>query len=107
MATGKQASTALTATVWSIVYEIPTGYTWTGKVNFCNRGAAVAKVRLAYGTGSSGSAGEYMEYDAPLAPAGALGNVIERNGEVLQAGQRILAYSDSNDVDVVVQGYEE
>ena len=107
MATGKQAATALTATVWSIVYEIPVGYTWTGKVNFCNRGATVAKVRLAYGTGSSGSAGEYMEYDAPLSPAGALGNVIERNGEVLQAGQRILAYSDSNDVDVVVQGYEE
>ena len=107
MATGKQAGTALTATVWSIVYEIPVGYTWTGKVNLCNRGATQALVRLAYGTGSSGSAGEYVEYNAPLAPAGNLGNVIERNGEVLQAGQRILAYSDSNDVDVLVQGYEE
>jgi hypothetical protein len=107
MATGKQAGTALTATVWSIVYEIPAATVWTGKVNFANRGATTAKVRLAYGTGSSGSAGEYVEYDAPLAPAGNLGNVIERNGEVLQAGQRILAYSDSNDVDVVVQGYEE
>lgn len=107
MATGKQAGTALTATVWSIVYEIPAGYTWTGKVNLCNRGSATAKVRLAFGTGSSGAAGEYVEYDAPLAPAGNLGNVIERNGEVLQAGQRILAYSDSSNVDVVVQGYEE
>lgn len=107
MATGKQAGTALTATVWSIVYEIPVGTTWTGKINFCNRNASQAKVRLAYGTGSSGSAGEYVEYDAPLAPYGNTGNVIERAGEVLQAGQRILAYSDSNDVDVVVQGYEE
>ena len=107
MATGKQASTALTATVWSIVYEIPVGFTWTGKINFCNRNATQAKIRLAYGTGSSGASGEYIEYDAPLAPAGNLGNVIERNGEVLQAGQRILAYSDSSNVDVTVQGYEE
>lgn len=107
MATGRQAATALTASVWSIVYTVPTGKTWTGKVNFCNRNATQAKVRLAYGTGSSGSAGEYVEYDAPLAPTGNLGSVIERAGEVLEADMRVLAYSDSNDVDVVVQGYEE
>ena len=107
MATGKQANTALTASVWSVVYTIPTGYVWTGKINFCNRNATVAKIRLAYGTGSSGSAGEYIEYDTPLAPAGNTGNVLERTAEVLQADQRILAYSDLSDVDVVVQGYEE
>ena len=107
MATGKQAGTALTATVWSIVYEIPASYTWTGEVSFCNRGAAVAKVRLAFGTGSSGAAGEYKEYDYPMTPAGSAGNSFALTGQVLQAGQRVLAYSDSNDVDVLVQGYEE
>ena len=107
MATGKQANTALTATVWSLVYEIPTGYTWTGEVSFCNRGTATASVRLAYGTGSSGSAGEYRLYDYPLTPAGSPGSVVALTGQVLQAGQRILAYSSTNDVDVVVTGYEE
>lgn len=107
MATGVQASTALTATTDTIVYTIPSGYTWTGCVSFCNRNSSQAKVRLAFGTGSSLAAGQYVEYDFPLPPAGSPGNVLERTGVVLQAGHRVLAYSDSSNVDVVVYGIEE
>ena len=107
MATGVQASTALTATTDTIVYTIPTGFTWTGCISVVNRGTSQAKIRLAFGTGSSLTAGQYVEYDFPLSPAGSPGNVLERTGIVMQAGHRILAYSDSSNVDVVVYGIEE
>ena len=106
MATGIQGQTALAAGVWSIVYTVPAATQWTGQVNACNRGSTGALVRVAYGTGSSGSAGEYVEYDYPLQPAGSPGNVLSRTGEVLQAGMKVLAYSSTADVDVTVSGYE-
>ena len=80
--------------------------TWTGQVNVCNRGIATALVQVAYGTGTSGVAGGYVEYNYPLQPAGSPGNVLSRTGEVLQAGMKVLAYSDVADVDVTVSGYE-
>jgi hypothetical protein len=106
MATGIQGNAALSAAVWSVIYTVPASTVWTGQVNFVNRGATLAKVRLAYGTGTSGASGEFVEYDYPLAPAGSAGNVLSRTGEVLGAGYKVLAYSDSADVDIVVSGYE-
>ena len=106
MATGIQGQTALSAGVWSIVYTVPAAVTWTGQVNFCNRGATGALVQLAYGTGSSGAAGEFVEYNFPLQSAGSPGNTFARTGEVLSAGLKVLAYSDVADVDVTVSGYE-
>ena len=102
MATGVQGNAALSAAVWTAVYTVPAATIWTGKVNFCNRGTTLAKVRLAYSTGVSPSSGEYMEYDYPLAASG----VLERTGEILGAGWKVFAYSDTANVDVIVSGYE-
>ena len=107
MATGKVAAVALSAAANTSVYTVPTGKVFTGKINFCNRNAAVAKVRLAYSTSVAPLAGEWLEYDCPLSAIGSTGNVLERNGECLGAGESVWAYSDTANVDVVVQGYEE
>ena len=107
MATGVQAVQTLAVTTWTNCYTVPSGKVWTGKINVCNRNAALVKVRLAYGTGASPNAGEYVEYDCPLSAAGSTGNVLERNGECLQDGYKVWAYSDTANVDVVIQGYEE
>jgi hypothetical protein len=107
MATGKVAAVALSAAANTSVYTVPVGKVFTGKINVCNRNATVAKVRIAYSTSVAPLSGEYVEYDVPLTPTGTVGNVIERSGECLGSGESVWAYSDTSNVDVVVQGYEE
>ena len=102
-----QATTALSASTETKVYEVPTGYTWIGNISICNRNTTVAKVRLAVGDNSAMAAGMYLEYDIPLAPYGNVGNVLERTGKILTAGKAIWARSDSSNVDVVIDGIEE
>lgn len=107
MATGRQGATALSATTWAAVYTVPAATIWTGKISVCNRNATQVKVRMGFGTGSSPASGEFVEYDTPLTPAGTAGAVLERSGEILDAGMKVLVYSDTANVDVVVSGYEE
>lgn len=107
MANKVQATTALSATTATKIYEVPTGYVFTGWLNVCNRNSTVAKLRLALGSNSAMANGMYVEYDLPLSPIGSVGNVLERTGIILGAGQAVWAYSDSSNVDVVVAGYEE
>lgn len=107
MANGVQATTALSATTETKVYEVPAGYRWIGNISICNRNTTVAKVRLAVGSNAAMASGMYLEYNIPLLPAGNVGNVIERTGKILGSAQAIWVYSDSANVDVVIDGIEE
>lgn len=107
MATGRVGASDLSATTWTTVYTVPAATTFTGSISVCNRTAGQVTVRLGLGTGSSPSAGEYIEYDLPLTPAGTPGSSFERSGVVLETGMKVLAYSSAASVSVVVYGYEE
>lgn len=107
MANKIQATTAVSASTETKVYEVPTGYVFTGFVNVCNRNSTVAKVRIAYGSNAAMAAGMYVEYDLPLSPAGTVGNVVQLTGVILGSEQAVWVRSDSSNVDVVVGGYEE
>jgi len=107
MANKVQATSALSATTETKVYEVPTGYVFTGWINVCNRNATTAKIRLAVGSNAAMANGMYIEYDLPLAPTSTTANVLERTGIILGSTQAVWAYSDSANVDVVVAGYEE
>lgn len=73
-------------------------------INAVNRDAVTtAKVRLALGTNATPLASEFFEYDAQV-PAG---GILERSAIVLSPGEKVIAYTDGNNITVRVHGYEE
>lgn len=73
-------------------------------INLTNRGGSTAKVRVAIAATSTPANGEWIEYDQPLAAAGAGGNVLERAGLVLPSGKYIVVRSDTTGVSATVTG---
>lgn len=102
MANGRLGASALSAVTNTTVYTCPTDTFAVVTVNVLNRSTQSRNIRLAIATTGSPTDAEYIEYDVEL-----LGNgVLERTGIVLNADQRIVAYANSTDVNVVVYGIE-
>lgn len=88
MATGRQATTQLTAGAIGTltnVYTVPTGYYGIYNISFTNTAATAVTIRLAISSSStSGGIGssEYYEYQTQVAPYG----VFERTGLAILGG---------------------
>lgn len=95
----------LAATTYSTAYTCPSSTFAVATISLCNRSAASRTIRIAVTTTATPSApgnGEFIEYDTELLAKG----VIERTGIVLQAGMKLVVWSSSTDVSVVVYGIE-
>lgn len=103
MATGILGQSSLTAATNTSVYTVPAAKVATFNVSIVNLGTVYSLVRLAVASTGTPSSSEYLEYDTVLAPKG----VLERGGLVAQAGEIVVAYSDTANVSVSVYGYEE
>lgn len=103
MASGILGKASLAATTETLLYTAPTGRVVSLSVNLCNLSADTAKVRLALVDGATTTAAHYIEYETPISAKG----VMERTGLVISAGQKVVAYSDTANVSVVVYGFEE
>jgi hypothetical protein len=102
MASGILGTADLSATTNTAVYTVPTNTFSVVTVNVTNRNSQSRTVRVAVALADSPTNDEWIEYDAEL-----LGNgVLERSGIVLDADKRIVVYSNSTDVNVVVYGIE-
>jgi len=102
MATGILGTEDLAATTNTTVYTVPNETFAVVAVNITNRNAGSRNIRIATASADTPNNAEWIEYDSEL-----LGNgVLERTGIVLDAGKKIVAYSDSTDVNVVVYGIE-
>jgi len=102
MATGILGTEDLAATTNTTVYTVPQDTFAVVAVNVTNRNSQSRNIRIATAADDSPDDAEWIEYDSEL-----LGNgVIERSGVVLDAGKKIVAYSNSTDVNVVVYGIE-
>ena len=102
MATGILGTTALGSATDATVYTVPADYFAVVTVNICNRSTQSRDIRLALAAADAPTSAEYIEYNTELLGNGSL----ERGGIVLQAGQKIVAYANSTDVNVVVYGIE-
>lgn len=104
MADGKLGSADLAATTNTVVYTPPSGKFACVSVNICNRNSTNAKVRLALSSSgtSTPAASEWIEYDRLVAN----GLPVERTGLILNYGDRLIVYSDSANVSVMVDGFE-
>lgn len=102
MATGILGTESLAATTNTTVYTVPEDTFAVVAVNITNRNTQSRNIRIATAADDTPTSAEWIEYDTEI-----LGNgVIERSGVVLDAGKKIVAYSNSTEVNVVVYGIE-
>lgn len=105
MATGILGSADVAATTNTVVYTVPANTFAVVSVNICNRATSARDVRIALTddeTTLGSNLGHYVEYDAELLANG----VIERAGLVLDAGKKVVVYSNSTDCSAMVYGIE-
>lgn len=103
MASGVLGQQALNATTNTTVYTTPADTVAYANINVVNINATPIVVRIALAAGTTPLAAEYIEYEAEIAGYG----VLERTGIVLNAGKRVVAYSNLSSVSVAVYGVEE
>lgn len=104
MPTGRMGAANLSANAYNSIYVVPSGKTANLNINICNRNTVGVLIRLALTTasGTPGTA-DWIEYNTPLPAYG----VLERTGILLSAGQYVIAWSNTTDVNVIVTGLEE
>lgn len=85
------------------LFTITTGKDAAFNLNLCNQGAVPAKVRVAFAAADTPLTSEYLEYNAVLPENG---GVLERTGNMLPAGKKIVIWTDSALVSVIAQGVE-
>jgi hypothetical protein len=105
MATGRQATTQLTAAniaTLTTIYTVPTGYYGIYNKSFTNTAATSVTIRLALATTTSPSASEYIEYLTTITGYG----VFERTGVAVGSTQNIIASTSGSAVNVNVYGIE-
>lgn len=102
---GKLGSASVSAASHTTVYQVPAlGVSFaTVNINLVNTGASAISTRLALGATANPSAADYIEYNFILQP----GEVLERTGQVLSPGERVIVFSDLAGAVVRVHGIEE
>lgn len=102
MATGRLGVADLTAATDTTVYTVPASTFSVVTISVCNRSTADRTIRLAIADDDAPTNAEYIEYDVNLIAHG----VLERTGVVIDAGKKVVARSNIQDVSVVVYGIE-
>lgn len=103
MASGRLGAASLAANTLTTIYTVPGAKQAALSVNVCNRGASSAAIRVALASSDTPTDAEWIEYDVQVAANG----VLERTGIMLEAGKKLVAYSNSASVSVVAYGIEE
>lgn len=102
MATGILGANDLAATANTTVYTVPADTFAVVTVNVTNRNSQSRNIRIATADDDTPTDAEWIEFDTEI-----LGNgVIERSGIVLNEGKKIVAYTNSTEVNIVVYGIE-
>lgn len=102
MPSGQLFGLDLAAAANTTLYN-PLTTTTTLTLSLCNRTANAATVRVALSATAAPTAGEWIEYDTYLAPAG----VLERTAIVVGPAQFLVARANVAGVSAVGFGFEE
>jgi hypothetical protein len=103
MATGRLGTANITtAATYFTPYVVPVNTFTMCSISVCNRGNSDAGIRIALAASTTPTDDEWIEYNVAIAGGG----VLERTGVLLSAGQRIIVWSSTPNVSVVVVGVE-
>lgn len=102
MANGRLGIADLSASTNTTVYEVPADNFSIVTLSVCNRDAGSRSIRVAIASADTPTGGEWIEYDTTLVGNGTL----ERSGLVMDAGKKLVIYSNSLSVSAVVYGLE-
>ena len=101
---GRLGKARLAADTDTVIYTVPASTLATVNFNAVNMASnAGALVKFSISTTDTPAAGDYYEMSTLLAN----GDVVERTGIMLSAGERVIARASTNTVDVRVHGIEE
>ena len=103
MASGRLGKARLAANTDTVIYTVPASMLATVNINACNMGATAATVTFAIAATDAPANGDY--YDMSILQAS--GDIVERTGLLLTAGERVIARATTASVDVRVHGTEE
>jgi hypothetical protein len=98
---GKAAPAANTDTV---LYTVPASTVVSFNLSVVNRGADIARVRVAIAPNGTLTNSDWVEFDA-LVPAG--GGVLERTGLAAEATERIIVRDDRGTCSYRAFGFEQ
>ena len=102
MANGRLGIADLSASTNTTVYEVPADNFSIVTLSVCNIDAGSRSIRVAIACADTPTGGEWIEYDTTLVGNGTL----ERSGLVMDAGKKLVVYSNSLSVSAVVYGLE-
>lgn len=85
------------------LFTVTAGKDSSFNLNLCNQGATPARVRVAFAVADTPLTAEYLEYNVILPENG---GVLERSGNMLPGGKKIVVWTDSASVSVIAQGVE-
>ena len=102
MASGRLGKADLFATTDTVVYTCPADTFTVATVSICNRGNQVITLKMSVSDSGTPDASEYVEYDTEVLSHG----VLERTGLVMNAGQKLVVWSNAVNVSAVVMGIE-
>lgn len=104
MAQGILGKANLSATTITNIYTVPASTVSVFNILVCNRNTSTIKIRIALSTTSVTQAtDEFIEYDTLIPGNG----VLERTKIMLDTAKIVTAYSDTANVTVIVDGFEE
>ena len=87
--------------ITTVLDAVPAGQVATVEINVCNTTGNAAKVRLAI-TDNPGAPNVYIEHEMPVQRI-----PLVRTGQVVRAGESVVAYSDIAGLGVRVSGFQE
>ena len=102
MASGRLGIADLVDSTDTVVYTCPADTFTVATVSICNRGNQVITLKMSVSDSGTPDASEYVEYDTEVLSHG----VLERTGLVMNAGQKLVVWSNAVNVSAVVMGIE-
>lgn len=98
---GKFGAVSLAATTNTTVATFTVDATIS--INVTNRTISPIKVRLAIGTNATPADADWINYDVEIPANG----ILERTGQAVSSGERVVAYAAATGISVRVHGFEE
>lgn len=104
MASGKYWAGTLPANTFQDTGQVPTGKVRSVTINLVNNGQSAATCDIYVSTSATPSDGDLVEANVSIP---AVNGLLNRTGEIISAGERVVIRANTNTVAARLSGFEE